>query len=263
MTYLMYPTYEVLLSSYEDIAIKYKKQIHVEEITKKNRTLFSVNEQDSANESEQASTQNWSYNNYPYSFNLLVLNASILEGVLKSILSYHVKKEIESIIIDRQKLGYKKPSRMEKVFDDFRNNIEFEAWGKLTKNYSLFFGFSLNDIVDKEIIQGIQALFYLRNILAHGTEIVQPKEEQNSKDEYLSKWQAQTKHANEYLEKHFSNGDLYKNLAANDIPKHFMELTTNVIIALQNKLGDDIPDISRKTVNILSNYSFGYQNIHQ
>lgn len=181
--------------------------------------------------------------------------------MLKSILSYHVKKEIENIITDRKKLGYTEPSRMEKVFDDFRNNIEFEAWGKLTKNYSLFFGFSLDDIVDKEIIQGIQVLFYLRNILAHGTEIVQPKEDQNSKDEYLSKWQFQTKRTNEYLEKHFSNGNLYKNLATNDIPEHFMELTTNIIIALKNKLGNDIPDIVRTTVDILSNYSFGYRNI--
>lgn len=34
MTYLMYPTYEVLLSSYEDIAVKYKQKIEVEEIKK-------------------------------------------------------------------------------------------------------------------------------------------------------------------------------------------------------------------------------------
>lgn len=260
MDYLVYPTYQSLLFTYDEVAYRFSKYIEYTLPRLINpKGFLSIDEK-----GEIQNPQNWHHSNYNYSFSLLILNASILEGVLRSILSHCINQEIETMVHERKKLGHKCPSKIEKHFYAFRNDVQRNGgFEKLKEWYSTFLDISLDKIVSKDISEGIQVLFALRNILAHGTAIVQPKEKMSDdeKDIYPYNWQKSTQTISVYLEKHFNNGSLYDNLAANDVPKHFMEVTSELIKVISSKV--DIPDEAKKTVKIISDFDFGFKNFHK
>lgn len=247
MKYLFFQTCSPLLVSYEILALDFSKNIRL-------RKYNDVN-------------SNSSHSNYNTAFTLLILNASILEGVLRSILIWKIKEEAENIIKERQSLGHNSPSKAESLLYKFREDVEHQGgWENLKNQYSLFLGVSLENIMKKShenAKDAINILFTLRNILAHGTTIIQPKNKMpdDMKDVYPYKWQSKTQQASIYLNKQFNKGEnILDNLSSDNVPEHFMNITKEFI----NKLKDEIkiPNESQEIIEMIEKYTFGYRGFY-
>ncbi|MFK4136317.1 hypothetical protein ACI2KR_29160 [Pseudomonas luteola] len=75
--------------------------------------------------------------------------------------------------------------------------------------------------------EGINVLFTLRNVLAHGTTLIQPtvKMTEDMKDVYPYSWQSKLHGVGMYLERHFKKGGMFENLADPDLSEHFITVT--------------------------------------
>lgn len=207
--------------------------------------------------------------NRSFAITLLVLNAMILEGVLKNILYYYIDEEINQRTFEGMKNdGRTKPSKMEQIFYKYRDDMQSSStWSKVRDSYPLLLDISFKDVVDSDTNEAIEVLFSLRNILAHGAPIIQPKERMpdDEKDIYPYKWQTSTQRINVYLQKQFGGDDLFENLAKSDLPKHFMEMTTKLINSLLAQDNIKIENFEKdknltEILKLLSKYNFGYHN---
>lgn len=244
MQYLFFQTCSPLLISYETLALDFSRTIRL-------RKLDDVD-------------GNSCRSNYNSAFTLLILNASLLEGVLRSILIWKIKEEAENIIKERQGLGYDSPSKAENLLYKFREDVEHQGgWENLKNQYSLFLGISLENImkgIDENTKEAINVLFTLRNILAHGTTIIQPKHKMpdDMKDVYPYKWQSKTQQASVYLNKQFGMGEnIIDNLSSDAVPEHFMNITQQFIAKLKDEI--EIPKESQEIINMIEKYTFGYR----
>ena len=168
-----------LLIAYEILALGHKK-------AKVIRTPLSFEE-------NQAQPKDHDYANYNQSLALLVLNASIVEGTVRSILSEKISDDVDYEIEKGKKAGQTEPSRSERLLYKFREEVELQGgWEKLKGQYAQYLELSLDKITDDKTTEGLNALFVLRNILAHGTAIIQPKTKMHDdlKDIYPFNWQS-------------------------------------------------------------------------
>jgi len=246
MKYFFFQTCSPLLISYETLALDFSKTIRL-------RKHDDVD-------------GNSCRSNYNTAFTLLILNASILEGVLRSILIWKIKEEVETTIKERQSLGYDSPSKTENLLYKFREDVEHQGgWENLKNQYSLFLGISLESVMNKtheNTKEAINVLFTLRNILAHGTTIIQPKNKMpdDMKDVYPYKWQSKTQQASVYLNKQFNKGEnILDNLSSNAVPEHFMNITKQFITKLKDEI--KIPKESQEITNMIEKYTFGYRSL--
>lgn len=244
MKYLFFQTCSPLLVSYEILALSFSKTIRKYDENKVNG--------------------NSCLSNYNTTFTLLILNASILEGVLRSILIWKIKNEVENTIKERQSLGYDSPSKAENLLYKFREEVEHQGgWESLKNQYSLFLDISLESVMNKSYEntkEAINVLFTLRNILAHGTTIIQPKDKMpdDMKNVYPYKWQSKTQQASVYLNKQFNKGEnILDNLSSDAVPEHFMNITKQFITKLKDEI--EIPKESKEIIDMIEKYTFGYR----
>lgn len=211
---------------------------------------------------EPALASNAHVNNCSQSFALLVLNASILEGVLRSILSEKVIYDIEVMTKKGLQEGRTEPSKAEQLMYKFRDELELQGgWDKLKRDYSFYLDLSLDKMVGSDITEAINVLFVLRNILAHGTAIVQPSEKINDdlKDVYPYSWQRKIQRASVYLKKVFGHDDVIVNLSEFDMPIHFLNITKLYLHEISKQV-EPLPERSQKTLKMIDEYSFGYMH---
>ncbi|SFH34246.1 hypothetical protein SAMN05216299_107115 [Nitrosospira sp. Nsp14] len=150
--------------------------------------------------------------NFRHSFVLLILNASIIEGTLRSILSERLLQDIRIATEMERKQGHAILAKTERSLSERHSDLEMQGgWEKLKEHYSFYFDRSLNKAVKKDLWEAIEVLFVLRNVLSHGTAIVQSdvKMGETMKDMYPYNWQTKLQRASVYLDKVFGKTDVF------------------------------------------------------
>ncbi len=189
---------------------------------------------------------------------MLVLNASIIEGVLRSILSEIISDDADINVHKGMSEGQSEPSKLDRLHYKFRNEIESQGgWNNLKEQYSLYLNTSLNKVVPKELVEAIDVLFVLRNIMAHGTAIIHPKTSmgEEMKEMYPFKWQGKLQSTRVYLKNHFGHDDVFDNLAEYDLPIHFLDITKAYFNEIE-KVIVPMPPRGKLTIDKLKEYSF-------
>lgn len=198
------------------------------------------------------------FSNYNYSFSMLVLNASIIEGVLRSILSEIISDDADINVQKGISEGQTEPSKLERLHYKFRDEIEAQGgWNKLKEQYSLYLNISLDKVLSKEFVEGVDVLFVLRNIMAHGTAIIHPQTSMSEemKEMYPYTWQRKLQRTRVYLQKQFGHEDVFDNLAEYDLPIHFLNITKAYFNELESVI-DPMPARGKLTIDKLKEYSF-------
>ncbi|WP_225776543.1 hypothetical protein [Pseudomonas sp. Marseille-Q5115] len=201
---------------------------------------------------------------YKNTFALLILNASIVEGTLRSILTELVKADLNAAIDLGRQQGRTAHDAPTRVLQKFLADLEGGgSWSTLTASATLYLGAKLADGIDEGAQEGIEKLFVLRNVLAHGTTLIQPKTKMadDLKDEYPFNWQSKLHGVTMYLEKHLGRKGIFENLAHPDCPKHFIDVTKQYFTDLEAKCAP-LPERVAKTIEMVKGYSFGYYNWH-
>jgi hypothetical protein len=230
-------TARVLLISYGTLALAYR------EAQEKEKSLSFIDGREPNNKKT----------NYGYCLSLLIINAAIIEGTLRSLLS-------ERLLQDTSENS--QSTLEERLLKQYRSEIEMKGgWENLKNQYTIYFNKPFNEAIGKDLLQSINVLFSLRNILSHGTTIVQPLEKMDDsmKDFYPYKWQTQLQETTVYLEKVFGDKDIFINLADDSMPKHFLDKTKELFDAV-NRSYSPLPSRANETMEMLKSYSFGYMN---
>lgn len=114
---------------------------------------------------------------YQHGFALLILNASIVEGTMRTILTERVTNDLNKVIKRNVAAGLTKHTAPDRLLAKFLRDLESNgSWQKLTEASSAYLNEPMNATVPKDVMEGIEVLFVLRNMLAHGTAIIQPVE---------------------------------------------------------------------------------------
>jgi hypothetical protein len=201
--------------------------------------------------------------NYKNAFALLILNASIIEGGLRTILSEQIHSERERETQYRVDQGLTDQSKTELFFLKFVYDVETQGgWEKLQEQYLFFNNISLNSLMkqkDPDLREAINTLFILRNILSHGTAIVQPNQpmDESMQDLYPYKWQCKLQQGSVYLKKIFGKDNIFENLAEYSMPEHFWQRTQELFNLIESKF-IPLPSRSKRIVEIIKQYRFGY-----
>lgn len=196
---------------------------------------------------------------YQHGFALLILNASVVEGTMRTILTARVKDDLNKVVERNLEAGLKEHTAPDRLLAKFLRDLESGGtWQKLTESSSNYLGTPMNETIPKEVMEGIDVLFVLRNILAHGTAIIQPKEHlaDNMKDEYAYDWQRRLQRVSVYLEARFKKGSVFKNLAHPAMPEHFMDITKQYFAQINTAFAP-IPDRALVTIGMIQKYRFG------
>ena len=137
MSYLNLATHQVLLRSYEQLALLHKR---------KNTPKKIDSSQDAVSTSFMLTFEKEEkiIDNYVYNFPLLSLNAAIIEGALRYVLSQNLRNEINRHIEENSKKGATGKSSYENILDSFL--IRLESEGGIEKLFSFYTGFLKFDI---------------------------------------------------------------------------------------------------------------------
>jgi len=198
--------------------------------------------------------------------NLVFINqlAAVLEGTLRTLIC-------EIMQIDSGKIGelsiskksdeeYSSICRAYSIAKKYKEDVEFKGgWDNLKRQYKEVFDKNIDTVLDKEKSAGLNSIFTLRNVAAHGTAIITPKEklEDGSEADYPFKWQRKLQGLSVYVKKEFDL-DLLDALQHPSFSYRFTELVKNFIAEFRKETV--FPVNSQALFNNLENYSFGYKN---
>lgn len=148
------------------------------------------------------------FDRYATTFTLLSLNAAIVEGTMRSILADRILKNRLAAIDEANRQGRTVSTSAERLVETFHLSVETNGgWENLKAQYAEYLGIKMLDLVptDKgttlQTAEVIESLFVLRNVVAHGTAFVIPKEwmDDNSRENYPYKWQSKLQRASVLL----------------------------------------------------------------
>lgn len=245
-TYVGWETAVSLLLAYETLALNHRKTLSIEP-------------------NEEGTDEPHAYFKYKNGFALLILNASIIEGTMRTILSERVKDDIDAAVDLGNREGRTEHDAPTRLLARFLVDLESSgSWEKLSSASVSYLGEKIDHGVDPQVKEGIEKLFVLRNVLAHGTTLIQPKEKMpdDLKNEYPYSWQSKLHGVAMYLEKQFGRGGVFENLAHPDCAEHFMNVTQQYFTFIAQKYAP-LPERAAKTVEMIKRYSFGYINWHR
>lgn len=163
-------------------------------------------------------------NNYQTTFPLLILNASIIEGILRFWLSNSIKSTINEIIDQGKKLGKTQKEKAEQLLENYLIEVEGNGgFDKIKGQYNFYFNISLDTKTINFDPEPINALFTLRNVLAHGTALVAPKTPAGSPNRafYVDRWQSRLQSATNLVKGQTSAPDIFQALDCHNIPAYF------------------------------------------
>lgn len=245
-TYIGWETSVSLLLAYETLAMNHEKTMRI-------------------SPNEEGCDEPHAYFKYKNSFALLILNASIVEGTMRTVLSERVKADLDAAIKRGTQQGRTEHDAPTRLLAKFLVDLESSgSWQGLMTSALSYLGKKMDNGVDAEVRDGIEKLFVLRNVLAHGTALIQPitKMSDDMKNEYPFTWQSKLHGVAMYLEKKFSRGEIFANLAHPDCAKHFMDVTKQYFTEIEKDF-DPIPERAAKTFEMIRGYSFGYCKWHR
>ncbi|WP_415894842.1 hypothetical protein ACMXYQ_11735 [Neptuniibacter sp. PT34_22] len=201
--------------------------------------------------------------------NLTYINqlAAVLEGTLRTFICELMQRDSgiigELSISKKDEKDYGALVRAYSVTKKYREDIEFKGgWDNLKRQYREVLNINLDSVLEKEKVAGINSIFTLRNVAAHGTAIVTPKIKLDdvSEGDYPFKWQSKLQNLSVYIKKEF-NLDLLDALQHPSLCFHYTNLVKEFTIALRNETV--LPINSNALFNNLKNYSFGYVNNYE
>ncbi|EHW0638109.1 hypothetical protein ABMX92_21490 [Vibrio vulnificus] len=193
---------------------------------------------------------------------LINLNASILEGYLRAVIS-------DIVHYDRNALGQHWTQNaaspvghsLEKAYRNMRTFIdEIENKGgytNLKSQYKSYLEIDLNTVSTSQTKHDIDALFLLRNIAAHGTALVAPTQAMpdNQKEYYPYKWQSQLKALSVLTNREFGCS-VHEALRHPVFASYFMSKTQELVRALNTD--NRISGVQEELFNNLNTYNFGF-----
>lgn len=241
-----------LLVAYEVLALQYKS---------KYKPRPAISEEHKTGVLGEVLSKN--FNNYSYTFALLNINAAIVEGLMRSILSELVSEEVDRQVKSGIQTGRTARSFPDNLLNKFFIEIDAQGgWGRLKEQYATYLGLSIDKKINVQTKDAMDTLFVLRNILAHGTALIHPSEKLSDefKDEPIFKWQSRLQGARVYLEKQFGHEDIFENLAEFSVPEHFLGKTKEFLTEILPEIKHQ-PQRAEKTISAIQNFSFGYINI--
>ena len=252
MKYKWVETTYHLLHAYEALALEYRRKREPSEAFSPEITTGPL-----------AAMPSMNHSNYGYLFALLNLNAAIIEGTMRSLLSEIVSDDIEKRTADGIKHGQTERTPQENLLNKFYVDLDSSGgWDKLKEQYSLYRGVAIDKSLTPDTKDAIATLFLLRNIFAHGTAFIHPSEKvpDELRDEPIFKWQSRVQRATVYLENHFGHADVFDNLAEYHLAKHFFDSTKAFFEEILPVI--DFPSKRiNKTVSLLKRASWGFRNI--
>lgn len=241
-----------LLFAYEVLALQYKR---------KNKPCEALSEDLDPAIFSPVPAMN--YDNYNYTFALLNINAAIIEGIMRSILSEVVSNEVDHQIQAGRRAGRTERSHPENLLNKFFMDIDAQGgWERLKEQYASYLCLSIDKAIKPQTKEAITTLFLLRNILAHGTALIHPTEKvpDEYKDEPIFRWQSRLQSGRVYLKQQFGHDDIFDNLAEFSVPEHFFEQSkiflNEVLPSINHK-----PIRGEKVIKTIQNFSFGFANI--
>lgn len=198
--------------------------------------------------------------------NLIYINqlAAVLEGTLRTLIC-------ELMQVDAGRIGelsiskkyddeYGAICRAYSITKKYKDDVEFKGgWDNLKRQYKEVFDKNIDLVLDKEKTSGLNSIFTLRNVAAHGTAIITPKEklEDGSEADYPFKWQRKLQILSVYVKKEFDL-DLLDALQHPSLSYHFTELVKEFLSKF--RCGAEFPTNSQALFNNLVSYNFGYRN---
>jgi len=194
---------------------------------------------------------------------LVNIGAAVLEGALRSVLCETLQRDSE-ILGEQSKsvqgqYSYLPTVKSYKLLTRYRNQVELQGgWSNLKKQLSEYLEIRIDELLSKQDTSGVNGLFTLRNIAAHGTGYVTPKHQvdDTDKDSYLSKWQSKTQELSVYVNKTF-NLDVLEALQHPAFSYHFFELIKKLVSTIDSS---SLPDNAEMLLHNIKSYSFGYRN---
>lgn len=195
---------------------------------------------------------------------LLVLNAAILEGTLRALITEDVAEEIEQEMQEGKAQGRTEPERFERFLAKFQTEIETQGgWDRLKEQIGVYYDESLDSLMKKKdegLLEAINSLFVLRNVFAHGTALIQPtvKMDETMKSLYPYNWQGKLQRATVYLKASFKGADVFECIADHDVPAHFFSRTVE-FLTIAAETFEPVPTRATELISKLQKYSFGYR----
>lgn len=196
---------------------------------------------------------------YGTTFPLLLLNAAIVEGTLRSLISLLLIAARKRAIANAGASGRSAPNSAERLVEKFHLEVDGSGgWDNLKSQYHDYFGARLKDMTSSDNFEAIEALFVLRNVLAHGTPLVvpTPKLNDHEKDAYPYKWQTRLQRAAVLLEKTFGAGGVFQNSAIQSVPAFFWQesrVFLNTVTMRVTPLPNPVSDMMAS----INDYTFG------
>lgn len=155
---------------------------------------------------------------------------------MRTIFTEKVRTDLNAAITRGRHEGRTEHDSPTRLLQKFLVDLETSGgWENLVRTSAIsYYGSPLDQEVSADIKEGIQALFVLRNVLAHGTTLIQPsvKMTEDMKGEYPFTWQSKLSAVAIYLEKHLKRGGIFENLADPQAPEHFMDVTKKFLLRL-------------------------------
>lgn len=251
MKYKWVETTYHLLHAYEELALEYRRK-------REPSAAFSPE----ITSGPLAARPSMNHGNYGYIFALLNLNAAIIEGTMRSLLSEIVSVDIKQRTDEGIARGQKERTPQENLLIKFYVDLDSSGgWDKLKEHYSVYCGVPIDKSLTPGTRDAISTLFLLRNIFAHGTAFIHPNEKvpDSLRDEPVFKWQSRVQRATVYLEKQFGHKDVFDNLAEYHLAEHFFDITKKFFEEILPVV--DFPSKRiEKTVSLLKRASWGYRN---
>lgn len=200
-------------------------------------------------------------NNYDTTFPLLILNASIVEGILRYWLATSIKKTMDDLIKQGTEAGQTQKNKAELLLEEYLIEVEGNGgFEKLKAQYSFFFTVPLDAKSTAYNPDAIRALFTLRNVLAHGTALVAPKVLANSpnKQNYVDNWQSKLQMVTILLKNLTGAKDIFDALDDYKIPSYFFEQSKQFLKEVRSKLPSTTTD--GEAHKAMQAFQFGYRN---
>ncbi len=113
--------------------------------------------------------------------------------------------------------------RVYSITKKYREDVEFKGgWDNLKRQYKEVFELNIDKLLDKDKSSGINSIFTLKNVAAHGTSIVTTKVKLGdvSEGDYPFKWQSKLQNLSVYIKKEFDL-DLVDALQHPSLPFHY------------------------------------------
>ena len=189
---------------------------------------------------------------------LLLLNACIIEGILRTWLTAEIKKDLNKLATERMQAGKTSPSKPEIVAENYWVKVEHAGgWQSINNQYREYMTVKLSSISG---YPAITHLFTLRNVIGHGTSIVIPKYHAEAPgSDYTDSWQKKLEDVRTYLTTNINASDVLDSLSKSEISKHFWEQSRIFLDGVAEKFNNEIVQTSL-AYKSFDGYRFGFRN---